>query len=107
MPVDVDMIVAPDPAQPPFGIFVGLGRQRLQRRRVELEEEIAPADAEAAHRPRVEIGDQLPDRSVQLGQREEAAVPQPRQNPALDGTEAAPATGRSRDRWAWRAALSP
>jgi hypothetical protein len=29
MPVDVDMVIAPDPAWPPFGIFVRLGRQSL------------------------------------------------------------------------------
>ena len=62
MPVDVDVIVEPDPARPPFGILVGLGRQRLQRRAVEFDEQLAPADAEAAHRPRVEVGDQLRDR---------------------------------------------
>ena len=38
------MIVETDPAQTPFGIFVRLGRQRLQRRAVELEEQIAAAD---------------------------------------------------------------
>ena len=84
MPVDVDVVVEPDPPRPPFGILVGLGRQLLQRRLVELEKQVAPADAEAAHRPRIEVGDQLPDRPVQLGQRKEAPVPQPRQYPALD-----------------------
>jgi hypothetical protein len=84
MPVDVDGVVAPDAADPPLGIFVRLGRERLQRRAIELHEQIAAADAEAAHRPRVEIGDQLDDRPVQLGEREEAAVPQPCQNPSFD-----------------------
>ena len=67
MPVDIDVVVAPDPARPPFGVLVGLGRKLLQRRAVEFEEQLAPADTEAAHRPRVEIGDQLGDRPVQLG----------------------------------------
>jgi len=44
VPVDVDVIVETDPAQTPFGIFVRLGRPRLQRRAVELEEQIAAAD---------------------------------------------------------------
>ena len=84
MAVDVDVIIEPDPPQPPLGIFVGLGRQRLQRRAVELEEQIAAADAQAAHRAGIEIGDQLADRLVQLGEREETAVPEARQYPALD-----------------------
>jgi hypothetical protein len=44
-------------------VFVGFGRQRLQRRIIELAEEIAATDAETAHRP-VEIGDPLGDRPV-------------------------------------------
>ena len=84
MPVDVDVIIERDAADPPLGVFVGLGRQRLERRAVEFEEQIAAADAEAAHRPGIEIGDQLGDRLVQLAEREEAAVPEARQDPALD-----------------------
>jgi hypothetical protein len=45
MPVDLDVVIEPDPAHPPFGVFKGLGRQGLQRRTVELEEKIAAADA--------------------------------------------------------------
>ena len=37
MPVNVDVVVEPDPPHPPFGILVGLGRQRLQRRAVEFD----------------------------------------------------------------------
>ena len=84
MPVDIDVIIKPDPAHPPFGVLIGLGRQLLQCRSVELEKQVAPADAELAHGPRIEIGDQLGDCLVQLGKREEAAVPQPCQDPALD-----------------------
>jgi hypothetical protein len=84
MPVDVDVIIGRDAADPPFGIFVWLGRERLQRRAIELQEQIAAADAQAAHRPGVEIGDQFGDRLVQLAEREEAAVPEARQNPAFD-----------------------
>ena len=51
MPVDVDVIIETDPPQTPFGIFVRFGRQGLQRRFVEFKEQIAAADAEAAHRP--------------------------------------------------------
>ena len=74
MLVDVDMVIPSDPAWPPFGVLVGFVRQRLQRRSIEFEEEIAPADAKAAHRPRVEIDNQFGDRPVQLGEREKAAV---------------------------------
>jgi len=84
MAVDVDMVVEPNPAQTPLGIFVGLRRQGLQRRAVELEEQIAAADTQAPHRTGIKIGDQLADRLVQLGEREEAAIAQPCQNPALD-----------------------
>ena len=82
--VDVDMVVEADPAQAPLGIFVGGRRQRLERRMVELEEQIAAAHPQAAHRPGIEVDDQRGDRLVELGQREEAAVAQARQDPALD-----------------------
>ena len=78
------MVVEADPAQAPLGIFVGARRQRLERRAVELEEQVAAADAQAAHRPRIEVGDQPGDRLVELGQREEAAMAQAGQDPALD-----------------------
>ena len=63
MPVDVDVIIETGPPHAPLGIFIGLGRQLFQRRTVEFEKPVAPADAEAAHRPRVEIDNQLADRS--------------------------------------------
>ena len=84
VPVDVDVIIETDPPQTPFGIFVRFGRQGLQRRFVEFKEQIAAADAEAAHRPGIEIGDEFGDRLVQLAKREEAAVPETRQNPSFD-----------------------
>ena len=46
-------------------------------------EEIGPAGAVAAHDPHVQLVPQLPDRGIQLGQREEAPVAQPRQDPSL------------------------
>jgi hypothetical protein len=68
VPVDVDVIIEIDPAQTPFGILIRVGRQRLQRRAVELEEQVAAADAQAPHRRPIEIDDQLGDRLVQLGE---------------------------------------
>jgi hypothetical protein len=79
VPIDVDVIIETDPAQTPFGIFVRVGRQRLQRRAVELEEQIAAADAQAPHWSCIEIDDQLADRLVQIGEREEATIAQPGQ----------------------------
>jgi hypothetical protein len=67
MPIDVDVVVEPSPAHPPLGVLIGLGRQLLQCRAVQLEEQLTPADAEPAHGPRVEIGDQLGNGLVQLG----------------------------------------
>ena len=81
---DLDMVVEVDPAALPLGVFVGFGRQRLQRRLVELVIQRPPARSPAAHRPVVEIIEQGADRRVEIGQREEAPVPQPRQNPASD-----------------------
>ncbi len=84
MAVDVDVIVERDAALAPLGVNVGLDRQGGERRPVEFVEQLAPADAEAAHRPAVEIAEQRGDREVQLGQREEALVAQASQDPALD-----------------------
>ena len=84
MPVDVELIIRRDATDPPLGVFIGLGRQRLERRAIEFQEQIAAADAKAAHRPGVEIGDQFGDRLVQLAEREETAVSEARQYPALD-----------------------
>ncbi len=84
VPVDVDVIIGRDAADPPFGVFVGLGGERLERRAIEFQEQIAAADAEAAHRAGIEIDDEFGDRLVQLTEREETAVPEARQDPALD-----------------------
>ena len=84
VPVDLDVIIRRDAGAPPFGILVGLGRQRHQGRPVDGLEELPAAGAELAHQPGVEFIDQLADRHVQLGQREEAPVAQPRQDQALD-----------------------
>ena len=76
---DLDMVVEVDPAALPLGVFVGLGRQGLQCWPVELLEEGPPAGCPAAQRPVVEIVEQLADRGVEIEQREEPPVPQPRQ----------------------------
>ncbi len=83
MLVDLDVVVEVHPAALPVGVFVGCRRQGLQRRTVELFEQRAPRGAPAAHRPVVQLIHQFADRPVQLGQREEPPVAQPRQDPAL------------------------
>jgi hypothetical protein len=88
MAVDVDVIIEADAAQAPFGVDVGLARQRGERRAIELLEELAAADAKAPHRPIIEIGEQRDDGGVELGEREEALMAQPGENPALDHEDA-------------------
>src|SRR6516165_4016651 len=67
--IDVDVIVDADAAQAPFGEYVGLDRQRLERRPVEFFQELAARHAEAADRPLlVEPLEQLADRCVHLGE---------------------------------------
>ena len=51
--VDVDMIVDADPAAAPLAVLVGLARQRVQRRAVDLLEQLAAGDAEPAKGLRV------------------------------------------------------
>ena len=109
------MVVKPDLALEPFGVLVGRGGQRLQRRPVELLEQLPPAGAQVPGHLAVEPIQQLPDRGVQLGQREEAPPTQPgvapearfqRDDPTLDelhadldlGLVAGPVRTRRNDR---------
>ena len=85
---DLDMVIEVDPAALPLGILVGFGRQGAPVPPVELVKQLAPAASPAAHRPVVEIIEQCADRRIKVGQREEAPVPQPRQNPAPDDLDA-------------------
>jgi hypothetical protein len=81
--LDLDMVVGRDAAALPGGEGVGLDRQNLQRRRVDLGEQLGPAGAVAAHDPGVEFGDQVGDGAVELDQTEEAPVAQAGHDPAL------------------------
>src|ERR1700751_6418197 len=45
--VDVDVIVDADPAHAPLAVFVGLTGQRLERRAIDLLEQLAAGDAES------------------------------------------------------------
>ena len=111
MRVDLDVIIDADAAQAPFAIFVGLDRQSLQRRAVDLLEQLAARDAEPADGPLlVEIFQHLADRGVDLRQAVEGPAAQPAEQPALDDqhrrfdlrlvarlSRAAPAAARSRN----------
>ena len=84
MPLDLDVVVEPDPAFLPLGVDVGLGRQRLERRALDLLEQRAAAGAEMARDAvRSSASTSSADGGVQLGEREEAAVAQPGDDPAL------------------------
>ena len=81
---ELDVVIEVDATALPLGVFVGKGWQRHERRLVQRFEERPPAHAPTAHRAVVDLVEQGPDRRVEFGQREEAPVPQPRQNPAPD-----------------------
>ena len=83
MAVDLDMVVEPDRALLPLRVDVGRRGQRLQRRPLEVLEQLPAAGAEVAGDAVVERDDQVADRRVQLGEREEPPVAQPRHDPAL------------------------
>ena len=68
----------------PLGEDVRAGRQRMQRRLIELLELRAPRPRELAERARVEPVEQLGDRGVELGQREERAMAKRGEYPPLD-----------------------
>src|SRR3984885_12271131 len=81
---DLDMIVEIDAAALPLRILVGLVREGQQCRAIEFVEELVPAASPAGRRALGEIDQKAADRLVESCKREEAAVPQPRQNPAAD-----------------------
>ena len=79
------MVVDTDTAHAPFGEDIGLGLQGLERRPVELFEQLPARHPEPADRPLlVEPFEQIADRCVQLGQAVEPLMAQSRQNPSLD-----------------------
>jgi hypothetical protein len=82
--LDLDMVIDVDGAILPGRELVATRREGPERRAVQALEEIPARDPEVAQRPVVELLEQLPDGGVQLGQVEEAPVPQGGQDPALD-----------------------
>ena len=84
MAIDVDVIVQRHGALAPFGVFVGRVRQRLQRRAVDLPEELPAARPEMPRHLAVQRLQRLADRFIQLLEGMEAPIAQARENPALD-----------------------
>ncbi len=81
--VGFDMIVGTNPASLPSGKTIGFIRQGFERRLVDGGEKIAARGFKTAHDAAIEIMHKTADRGIELGQREEALVAQPRQDPAL------------------------
>ena len=85
MGVDIDVIVDADPAHAPLAVFVRLSRQILQRRAIDLLEQLAAGDAEPAQGLRVvELCHKLAERGLDVGETVEDPAPQPPEQPALD-----------------------
>src|SRR5208337_1036832 len=83
--VDVDVIVDADPASAPLAVFVGLARQRLERRAVDLLEQLAAGDADPTKvLPVVELGHEFAERGVDVGETMEGSSPQAAEQPSLD-----------------------
>src|SRR6202041_2688363 len=83
--VNVDVIVDADPAHAPFAVFVRLVRQRLERRAIDLLEELAAGDAEPAKALLViELGHKLAERGVDVSEAGERPAPEPAEQPSLD-----------------------
>ena len=83
--VDVDVIVDADPATAPLAVFVRLARQRVQRRAVDLLEQLAAGDAEPAQGLAfVELRHEFAERGVDVGETVEDPSPKPAEQPALD-----------------------
>src|SRR5712671_2623886 len=81
--LDLDVIIEAGLALLPFGVDVRLCWERLQGRSVCRVEQSAPARAQMPRHSVVECYEALPDRRVQLRQREEPAVPELGDDPAV------------------------
>jgi hypothetical protein len=76
VPVDLDMVVESDPAFLPLRELERRRRQRLERAALQRLEQLAAARPEVARAAIVQRRYAFRDRGIQLGQREEGAVPE-------------------------------
>jgi hypothetical protein len=79
---NLDMVVETDAGEAPFRVFIMLRRQSPQRRPLDALEQIPPARSQMPRHALVERRYAVTDRVVQIGQREELAVPQLGDDPA-------------------------
>ena len=85
---DFDMIIDPDARTAPLRQDIGLGRQRLEQRRVQFLEQSAPRAPEPAHDPFiVETAQQIGDGRVEFIQAMPDPMTQPAQQPAFDDAD--------------------
>jgi hypothetical protein len=85
MPFDLDVVIQAGAPDPPFGEDIALRRQQPERRAVDLLEQLPPCAPDTAQYPAiVQIGQQLADRRIDLGQAAKDAMTQPTQKPAFD-----------------------
>src|SRR5579864_7608585 len=81
--VDLDVVVDVDPRLLPLRVSEALPGQRSQSRPLETLEERPARAWQLAEGPVVQRDEKLPDRLVDLGEREKLPVPQPSQDPSL------------------------
>jgi hypothetical protein len=86
--VDLDVVVDVDRGGLPDRVLVGLRGQGPQGRPIELGEQAETAPRQLPKRARVEPREPLTDRLVRLRDREERAVAQGGEDPALDDQHA-------------------
>jgi hypothetical protein len=74
--LDLDVVVEPHPAFLALGENLGLGRQRLENRALQLTEKCAAARTEVSRHAVIDLRDQFGDDRVQCREREEWLVAQ-------------------------------
>jgi hypothetical protein len=74
--LDLDVVVEPHPAFLALGENLGLGRQRLENRALQLIEKCAAARTEVSRHAVIDLRDQFGDARVQCREREEWLVAQ-------------------------------
>jgi hypothetical protein len=81
--VDLEVVVDVDLGAQPLGVLVGPGRQGAQGGAIELLEQGLPGPWQLLEGPSVQPGEALGDGGVGLGEAEERAMAERREDPAL------------------------